>query len=328
MRAGVHWWVCRSARAAMWALAARAQQPASTVRRVGFLLPGGSRTTVVRLLLEAFRQGLKEYGWIEGQNISVEYRFAEGKQDALAEIAAELVRLRPEVIVVESTAAIRAAKTVTQTIPIVMATSTDPVGNGLVASLHRPGGNVTGESLQSEELSGKRLQLLTEIVPGLARVVVLSNPSNPAIAESVEQTKAAAQSLGIEIHVVEVPGPDQFESAFAVVTRAHGGALIVLPDAVLYRQHPRIVTFTTASHLPALFPEKEVVEAGGLIAYGPSIPASFRRAAAYVDKILQGAKPADLPVEQPTTFELAVTRCDQLGSLRSARKKSRGRHRL
>ena len=291
--------------AAAWPLAARAQQTARA-RTIGFLLPGGSHTRVVRGQLETFRQALKEYGWIEGQNISVEYRFAEGKEDALAEIAAELVRLRLDVIVAEGTAAIRAAKTVTQTIPIVMATSTDPVGNGLVASLHRPGGNVTGPSLQTAELAGKRLQLLTEIVPGLGRVVVLSNPLNPSIAAAVEQTKAAAQSLGVEIHVVEVPGPDQFESAFAAVRRARAGALIVLPDPMLYGQHPRMVTFATASHLPALFPEKEVVEAGGLIAYGPSIPASFRRAARYVDKILRGAKPADLPVEQPTTFELTV----------------------
>jgi putative tryptophan/tyrosine transport system substrate-binding protein len=260
----------------------------------------------VRGQLEAFRQALKEYGWSEGQNISVDYRFAEGKEDALAEIAAELVRLRPDVIVAEGTAAIRAAKTVTQIIPIVMATSTDPVGNGLVASLHRPGGNVTGPSLQTAELAGKRLQLLTEIVPRLGRAVVLSNPLNPSLAAAVEQTKAAAQSLRIEVHLVEVPGPDHFESAFTAVTRARADALIVLPDPVLYGQHLRVVTFTTASHLPALFPEKEVVEAGGLIAYGPSIPASFRRAAAYVDKILRGAKPADLPVEQPTTFELAV----------------------
>jgi putative ABC transport system substrate-binding protein len=295
-----------SGAAAAWPLAGRAQQAASTVSRVGFLLPGGPRTTAVRGQLEAFRQGLKEYGWVEGQNISIEYRYAEGRWDALPRIAAELVQLRPDVIVAEGTPAIQAAKTITQTIPIVMATSTDPVGNGLVASLHRPGGNVTGPSLQTNELAGKRLQLLSEIVLGLARVVVLSNPLNPSIAASVEQTKAAAQSLGIEIHVVEVPGPDQFESAFAAVTRARAGALIVLPDGVLYGQHPRIVTFTAASHLPALFPEKEVVEAGGLIAYGPSIPASFRRAAAYVDKILRGAKPADLPVEQPTTFELAV----------------------
>ena len=292
--------------AAAWPLAARAQQAASTVRRIGFLLPGGARTTVVRGQLEAFRQGLNEYGWTEGQNINIEYRFAEGHEDALPGIAAELVRLRLDVIVAEGTAAIRAAKTVTQTIPIVMATSSDPVGTGLVASLNRPGGNVTGASLQTAELSGKRLQLLTEIVSGLAQVAVLSNPLNPSIAPSVEQTKAAAQSLGVELHVVEAQAPDKFESAFTAITSAHAGALIVLPDPLFYGQHPRIVTFTTASHLPALFPEKEVAEAGGLIAYGPSIPASFRRAAAYVDKILRGAKPAELPVEQPTTFELVV----------------------
>jgi ABC-type uncharacterized transport system substrate-binding protein len=289
--------------AAAWPLAARAQQTARA-RTIGLLLPGVSRTTVVQGQLEAFRQALKEYGWIEGQNVSVEYRFAEGKEDALAEIAAEMVRSRLDVIVAEGTAAIRAAKAATQTIPIVMATSTDPVGNGLVASLHRPGGNVTGPSLQTAELAGKRLQLLTEIVPGLGRVVVLSNPLNPSMAAAIEQTKAAAQSL--EIHVVEVPRPDQFDTALGAVTRAGAGGLIVLPDPMLYGQHPRVVTFATASHLPVLFPEKEVVRAGGLIAYGPSIPASFRRAAGYVDKILRGAKPADLPVEQPTTFELAV----------------------
>jgi len=292
--------------AATWPLAARAQRPASTLRRIGLLLPGNARTTVVRGQLEAFRQGLKEYGWVEGQNISVEYSFAEGREDALAAIAAELARLRLDVIVAEGTAAIQAAKTVTQTVPIVMATSADPVGTGLVANLNRPGGNITGLSLQTAELSGKRLQLLTEIVPGLARVAVLSNPLNPGEKSSVEQTKAAAQALGIETHVVEVQAPDKFESAFAAVTAAHAGALMVLPDPLLYGQHPRIVTFTAASHLPALFPEREVAEAGGLIAYGPSIPASFQRAAAYVDKILRGAKPADLPVEQPTTFELVV----------------------
>jgi putative ABC transport system substrate-binding protein len=292
--------------AATWPMAARAQQLASTVRHIGFLLPGGARTTAVRGQLEAFRQGLKEYGWVEGQNIIVEYRFAEGKEDALPAIAAELARLRLDVIVAESTPAIQAAKTVTQTVPIVMATSSDPVGTGLVANLNRPGGNITGLSLQAPELSGKRLQLLTEIVPGLARVAVLSNPLNPNTAPIVEQTKAAAQSLGVEVHVAEVQAPDKFGSAFATITSAHAGALIVLPDPLLYGQHPRVVTFTAASHLPTLFPEKEVADAGGLIAYGPSIPASFRRAAAYVDKILRGAKPGDLPVEQPTTFELVV----------------------
>jgi len=184
--------------------------------------------------------------------------------------------------------------------------SNDPVGTGLVASLNRPGGNITGLSILTGELVSKWLQLLTEIVPGLARVAVLSNPLNPSSAPLLEQTKAAAQSLGVEIHVAEVQGPDRFESAFAAIKAARAGALIVLPDGMLYSQHPRIVTFSAASHLPALFGQKEVVEAGGLIAYGPNIPASFRRSAAYVDKILQGAKPADLPVEQPTIFELVV----------------------
>jgi putative ABC transport system substrate-binding protein len=292
--------------AAAWPLMARAQQPVSTVRRIGFLLPGTARTMAVRGQLEAFRQGLREYGWVEGQNIVMEYRFAEGKEDALPAIAAELVRLRLDVIVAEGTAAIQAAKTATQTIPIVMATSADPVGTGFVASLNRPGGNITGLSLQTGELSGKRLQLLTEIVPGLAHVAVLSNPLNPSIGPIVKQTKTAAQSLGVEIHVVEVQAPDKFDSAFAAVTSAHAGGLIVLPDPLLYGQHPRIVTFTAASHLPALFPEKEVAETGGLIAYGPSVPASFRRAAAYVDRIFEGVKPSDLPVEQPTKFEFVV----------------------
>ena len=292
--------------AAAWPLVARAQQPASTVRRIGFLLPGVARTTAVRGQLEAFRQGLKEYGWVEGQNISFEYRFADGKEDTLPGIAAALVQSRLDVIVAEGTPAIQAAKNVTQTVPIVMAVSNDPVGSGLVASLNRPGGNITGLSVLSQELGGKRLQLLTEIIRGLARVAVLSNPSNPSNTLLLEQTKAAAQSLGVEIHVVEVQGPDMFESAFAAVAAAHAGALIVLGDGMLYSQQPRIVTFAAASHLPALFGEKEGAEAGGLIAYGPSIPASFRRAAAYVDKILQGAKPADLPIEQPTIFELVV----------------------
>ena len=292
--------------AAGWPLAARAQQPASTVRRIGFLSPGVARTMAVRGLVEAFRQGLKEYGWVEGQNISVEYRFAEGKEEALAGIAAALVQSRLDVIVADGTAAIQAAKNVTQTVPIVMAVSNDPVGTGLVASLNRPGGNITGLSILTGELVSKWLQLLTEIVPGLARVAVLSNPLNPSSAPLLEQTKAAAQSLGVEIHVAEVQGPDRFESAFAAIKAARAGALIVLPDGMLYSQHPRIVTFSAASHLPALFGQKEVVEAGGLIAYGPNIPASFRRSAAYVDKILQGAKPADLPVEQPTIFELVV----------------------
>jgi putative ABC transport system substrate-binding protein len=295
-----------SGAAIAWPLAARAQQPAMPVRRIGFLWSVGARTTAMRGWLDAFHQGLKEHGWFEGQNLSVEYRFAEGKMDLLPEIAAELVRLPLEVIVAEGTAAIQAAKNATQTVPIVMALSNDPVGSGFIASLNRPGGNITGLSLQTLDLGGKRLQLLTEIVPGLARVAVLSNPANPSSTVSLEQTQGAAQSLGIALHVVEMRAPDQFGSAFAAITAARPGGLIVLPDGMFFNEQTRIVGFASTSRLPALFPEKEVAEAGGLITYGPSIPATLRRAATYVDKILRGAKPADLPVEQPTKFELVI----------------------
>jgi putative ABC transport system substrate-binding protein len=281
-------------------------QTASTVRRIGMLLPGLARAESYRVLLEAFRQGLREYGWVEGQNVSVEYRFAEGNVDRLPELAAELVQLRPEVIVVEATQAIQAAKNATPSIPIVMATSIDPVQMRFVTSLARPGGNITGMSLLTEELSGKRLQLLAEIVPGLTRVVALTNPANLGSTLSLAQTQAAAQSLGIQILPIEVRTPAEFASAFSSITAARAGALIVTPDPMLYNQHAQIVTSAAASKLPALYPEREVARSGGLMAYGPSIPASFRRAAAYVDKILRGATPADLPVEQPTKFDLTI----------------------
>jgi putative ABC transport system substrate-binding protein len=257
-------------------------------------------------LLGAFRQGLKERGWIEGQNIAFEYRSADGKEDALPKIAAELVQLRLDAILAEGSAAIQAAKDGTQSIPIVMALSNDPVASRFVASLNQPGGNVTGLSIQSSELAGKRLQLLNEIVPKLARLVVLSNPINPSHALAVQQMRTAAQSFGVEFHVVEASAPDKLDSAFAAVVAVRADSLVVLPDGMFFGQYRRILALTTASHLPALFPEKEVVEAGGLMAYGPSIPASFRRAAAYVDQILRGANPRDLPVEQPTKFEFAI----------------------
>jgi putative ABC transport system substrate-binding protein len=292
--------------AATWPLAARAQQSASTVRRIGILLPESVSTAEARGLLGAFRQGLKERGWIEGQNIAFEYRSADGKEDALPKIAAELVQLRLDAILAEGSAAIQAAKDGTQSIPIVMALSNDPVARHFVASLNQPGGNVTGLSIQSSELAGKRLQLLNEIVPKLARLVVLSNPINPSHALAVQQMRTAAQSFGVEFHVVEASAPDKLDSAFAAVVAVRADSLVVLPDGMFFGQYRRILALTTASHLPALFPEKEVVEAGGLMAYGPSIPASFRRAAAYVDQILRGANPRDLPVEQPTKFEFAI----------------------
>jgi ABC-type uncharacterized transport system substrate-binding protein len=290
--------------AAAMPLVARAQQPTSTIRRIGILIP--ESMLAARGLLEAFRQGLKEMGWVEGQNIAFEYRSADGKGDALPKIAAELVQLRLDAILAEGTTAIQAAKNATQSIPIVMATSNDPVASGLITTLNQPGGNVTGLSLQSSQLAGKRLQLLTEIVPKLAHLVVLSNPTNPSHALAVQEMRVAAQSFRVGLGVVEASAPDKFDSAFATVAAVRAGSLVVLPDPMFFGQHRQIVARTAASHLPSLFPEKEAVEAGGLMAYGPSVPASFRRAAAYVDKILRGAKPADLPVEQPTKFEVAI----------------------
>ena len=278
----------------------------STIRRVGILIPESVPTAEALGLLNAFRQGLKETGWVEGQNIAFEYRSADGKEDVLPKIAAEMVQLRLDVILAEGTPAIRAAKDSTQSIPIVMAVSNDPVASGFIASLNRPGGNVTGLSVQSSELAGKRLQLLTEIVPRLARLAVLSNPTNPSHALAIQQMQTAARSFGIGLHVVEASAPDKLDSAFATIAAVPADALVVLPDGMFFGQHHRIVALTAASHLPALFPEKEVVKAGGLMAYGPSVPACFRRAAAYVDKILRGANPADLPVEQPTKFEFVL----------------------
>jgi putative ABC transport system substrate-binding protein len=284
----------------------RGQQVISTSRRVGILIPESVPTAEALGLLNAFRQGLKESGWVEGQNVAFEYRSADNKEDALPKIAAEMVQLRLDVILAESTPAIRAAKDATKSIPIVMAVSNDPVASGFIASLSRPGGNITGLSLQSSELAGKRLQLLAEIVPRLARLAVLSNPTNPSHALLVQQMQAAARSFGIGLHVVEASAPEKLDNAFGTVAAGHPDALVVLPDGMFFGQHRRIVVLTTASHLPALFPEKEVVKAGGLMSYGPSVPASFRRAATYVDKILRGANPADLPVEQPTKFEFVI----------------------
>ena len=271
--------------------AARAQQP-NAMRRVGILSPQSAQTT--EGLREEFYQGLKEYGWAEGQNITFEYRFADGKEDVLPKIAAELVQLRLDAIVAEGTPAIQAAKNATRTVPIVMALSNDPVASGFVASLNRPGGNITGLDIQSAVLAGKRLQLLTEIVPGLARLAVLLNPSNPSHALGLEQMQTAAQSLGVELHVAQASAPDKFESAFATVIAARCDSLIVLPDGLFFNQHRRILEFVVASHLPALFPEKEVVKDGGLMAYGPSITASFRRAAFYLDKNSPGRQPGRL----------------------------------
>jgi putative tryptophan/tyrosine transport system substrate-binding protein len=291
---------------AAWPLAVRAQQPTSAGRRLGLLSYTSAEAFKSAGLLEALTQGMKEYGWVEGENITFEYRFVDGNADALPKLAAELVQLRVDAILTDGTPATQAAKNATQIVPIVMAAVNDPVASGFIASLKRPGGNITGLGLLTPEIAGRRLQLLTEMVPHLARVAVLSNPANPSYALFLKPTQAAAQSLGIELQVAEAPRPDKLESAFAAITTARASALIVFQDAMFYGQHPRIVAMAAASHLPTLFSEKQVVEAGGLMSYGPSIPSNFRRAALYVDKILRGAKAADLPVELPTTFEFVI----------------------
>jgi putative ABC transport system substrate-binding protein len=221
-------------------------------------------------------------------------------------MAAELVKLKVEVIVTESVVAAREAKQATETIPIVTAVHGDPVGAGLVTSLTRPGGNVTGLSLLAPELSGKRLQLLKELTPKASRVAAIWNAANPAAADFLAETRAAAGSLGFQLQSVEVRSPPDLDSAFEAVTRARPSALITLPDGMLLANRTRIIEFAAKSRLAAVFPDREFAEAGGLMAYGPSLASNFRRAAGYVDKILKGVKPSDLPIEQPTQFELVI----------------------
>jgi len=243
---------------------------------------------------------------VEGQNIALEFRFAQGRPEKLPAMAAELVHMKVEVIVTESVLAAREAKQATGTIPIVTAIHGDPVGAGLVASLTRPGGNVTGLSLLAPELSGKRLQLLKEVTPKATQVAAIWNAANPAAARYLTETRSAARSLGVQLQSVEVRHPSDLDAAFETVTGARASALITLPDGMLLANKTRIIEFAAKSRLPALFPDQEFAEAGGLMAYGPSLASNFRRAAAYVDKILKGAKPADLPIEQPTKFELTI----------------------
>jgi ABC-type uncharacterized transport system substrate-binding protein len=286
------------------ALAADAQ-PAGKVHRMGYL--ASSSPASAQPLLEAFRQGLGELGWVEGQNLVVEYRFAEGQHDRLPELAAELVRLKVDLIAAGPTPPALAARNATRTIPIVMTAVGDPVRLGLVTSLARPGGNVTGVSFDvGLEVFAKGLELLKESVPKLRRVAILSNPANPAQAVAVRDVTAAARSLGLQLRVVETRGPDAFDSAFAVMASDRVQALLVLTDPVFHIHRARLADLATRYRLPSMYAVKESVEAGGLMSYGPSLVAAFRRAAIFVDKIFKGARPGDLPVEQPTTFELVI----------------------
>ena len=283
-------------------LAADAQQGAK-VPRIGFLSPSAPSFPS-----EAFRRGLRDLGYVENQNIVIEYRWAEGQYDRLPDFAAELVRLKVDVIVAVVTQASLAAKNATRTIPIVMVGVSDPVGSGLVATLARPGANITGTSSMTAEVVGKSLELLKEAVPKVSRVAVLWNPANPVFqAQMLRETEVAARALGVQLQILEARGPDELERAFAAMTRERASALLVLGDPTFFLHRARIADLAAKSRLPAMYGFKEFVDAGGLMAYGAHLPDLFRRAATYVDKILKGAKPADLPVEQPTHFELVIS---------------------
>jgi putative ABC transport system substrate-binding protein len=270
--------------------------------RIGVLRPGAAPDPRVEIL----RSGLRDLGYIEGQNLSLEIRYADGKTDRLPVLAAEFVQLKMDVILTMSTPAALAAKQVTGTIPIVFTNVGDPVGAGVVASLARPGGNLTGMSLLASELSGKRLELLKETVPKTTRVVMLWNSANTGMLLRARETEAAAKVLGVTLRSQGVYDIDTFDSAFTAIARDRPDALLTLVDPFTMSQRRRIVEFAAQHHLPEMYEQREFVEAGGLMAYGPNAADAERRAAVFVDKILKGAKPADLPVEQPTKFELVI----------------------
>jgi putative ABC transport system substrate-binding protein len=280
-------------------LAAEAQ-PGPTPR-VGVLSPGFPGPSRI---LDACRQGLRELGYVEGQSIAIEYRFDEGKPERLAGLAAELVRLKPNVILTVNTAASQAAKNATKTIPIVFTYVADPAP--LVASLARPGANITGLTTLAAELNIKRLELIKEAVPGLSRVAYLWNSANPTATHFFKETERASSRVAIQLHPMGVKGPDELSNAFKLAMEKRSGAVFVWEDILLLPHRTRILDLATAHRLPAASQYREFVEAGGFVSYGPNLPEQFRRAATYVDKILKGAKPGDLPVEQPTTFELVI----------------------
>jgi ABC-type uncharacterized transport system substrate-binding protein len=284
-------------------LAAEAQQ-APKEPRIGYLSAGA--LTTAPTFENAFRQGLRELGYVEGRNIAIEYRWAEGKYERLLELAAELVRLKVDVILAVTTPAAQAAKAATRTIPIVFTLVADPVASGLVASLARPGGNITGLPSISSEIIGKQLELLKETVPGVSRVVVLQNPDASSHAFMVREAAGAARALGVQLRVLGARSPNALDAAFTAITAERADALLVLADPFFRTHRARIADFAAKSRLPSLSGEREQTEVGGLMSYGPSRLDLFQRAATYVDKILKGAKPAELPVEQPTKFELVI----------------------
>jgi putative tryptophan/tyrosine transport system substrate-binding protein len=287
---------------AVWPLAVPAQQPGK-LPTIGFL--GASTALASGPRVAAFVQRLRELGWIEGRTVAIEYRWAEGRNERSAEIAAEFVRSKVDVIVAAATLGVVAAKQATSVIPIVFSATADPVGTGLVASLARPGGNVTGLSLQQTDLAGKRVELLREVLPNLRRLAVLANIGNPNIALEMSEVQAAAHTLGIEVVTIEIRRADDIAPAFEAI-KGRADALYVANNPLLSTYLVRIITLALTARLPTMHGSREWVEGGALISYAPSFADLHRRAADFVDKILRGTKPADLPVEQPTKFELVV----------------------
>jgi ABC-type uncharacterized transport system substrate-binding protein len=285
-------------------LAVEAQQ-AGKVPRIGLLAQNRAETSEPSRA--AFRQALRERGWVDGQNIVIEVRFADGKVDLFPALVSELIRLKVDIIVTTSSGTTWAAKNATQSIPIVMAASANALGEGLVANLAHPGGNVTGMTfLAGPEIAGKQLQLLKEVAPAASRIAVLTNPTNRSHAGFSREVKVAARSLGAQVQVLEAPSPDELDSAFAAMTKEHAAALLVLTDSMFFGEHQRVANLAARSRIPALYSQREFVDAGGLVSYGPNLVDMFRRAATQVDKLLRGAKPSDMPIEQPTTFELVI----------------------
>jgi putative ABC transport system substrate-binding protein len=281
-------------------------QPTGKVSRVGYLSPFSPASEPVRPSFEAFHRGLRELGWIPGQNVSIEYRWAEEKYDRLPALAAELVRLNVDVIVAASLPAAFATKRATTTIPIVFVGLGDPVSTGLVAGLARPGGNVTGLSGLALELSGKRLELLKEVVPRLSRVALLANPAHPMAAPMIRETQTAARTVAVRLQILEVREPGEIAEAFVAMDRERPDALVVLQDPLFGSRRKEILSLVAERRLRAIYVEAGWVPAGGLMSYAPRTADMHRRAATYVDKILKGAKPGELPVAQPTKFELAI----------------------
>lgn len=294
--------------AASWPFVADAQQ-APRARRIGILSPGHAEPDPTFQMLNAFLQGLHELGYTEGQNLTVDRQYAKGSPARLSELAAELVRHNAEVIVALSTTAARPAKETTDTIPIVAVAMADPVADELVASLARPGGNVTGTTFLGPELAPKRLQLLREVVPKLSRVAAIWHPnaySERTMAGMVKEIEGAARTLGLQLQLVPAAGPDAFASAFAAMAKEYAQAVIVMPSPMLFAEYRRIASLAANSRLPAMGVAREFADFGGLVSYGANLPDLARQSATYVDKIFKGAKPAELPVEQPTKFELVI----------------------